>query len=202
MKRSAKLIIGDREYDQPTVPAWQRSNGQYIAGHAELDGTDKAATDAEHKWGCGRLRLLVDPALREKFDRQRYLLNQAVWHGDLEAVRTQAKRMRAAWAALDKAATDAGRAPQPPTVWEVVLDDGSVAAVVQTDHDASQVIAEGRGMAVYTLAEIGRLLSGFPAIAKAKQTWDGASVVAVRQVGDPLDGIHDTRPTLDDALPF
>ena len=41
----------------------------------------------EAKWGCDRLRLLVGPELREKFDRQRYLLNQAIWHGDLEAVR-------------------------------------------------------------------------------------------------------------------
>ena len=110
--------------------------------------------------------------------------------------------MRAAWSALDKAATDTGQATRPLYVWEAILEDGSVAAIVQTDQDAAAVIAQGRAMAVYTMDEIGRLLSGFPALAKAKEVWNGASVVAVRVISDPLDGIHDTRPALDDEIPF
>lgn len=199
----SKLILGEREDDPDRRgPPWQRTNGMFLAGQSEVTETDTLAMAMERKWGAGRLRLLVGPELREKFDRQRYLLNQAIWHGELEEVRTQARRMRAAWSALDKAATDTGQATRPLYVWEAILEDGSVAAIVQTDQDAAAVIAQGRAMAVYTMDEIGRLLSGFPALAKAKEVWNGASVVAVRVISDPLDGIHDTRPALDDEIPF
>ena len=43
----------------------------------------------EDKWGNGRLRLLVSTELREKFDRQRYLLNMAVTNGALADVRAR-----------------------------------------------------------------------------------------------------------------
>jgi hypothetical protein len=49
-----------------------------IAGKAHLDGVDALAAEMERKWGCDRLRLLVAADLREKFDRQRYFLNQAI----------------------------------------------------------------------------------------------------------------------------
>ena len=41
---------------------------------------------------------------REKFDRQRYLVNQAIWHGELEDVRRETGRMVNAWLALDRVA--------------------------------------------------------------------------------------------------
>ncbi len=88
----------------------------------------------ETKWGAGRLRLLVTPELREKFDRQRYLLNAAIRYGDLEAVRREAKRMVTAWLALEKAATAAGKPAISPLVWEVALADGTVAAIVPSDE--------------------------------------------------------------------
>jgi hypothetical protein len=65
--------------------------------------------------GRDRLRLLVGPELREKFDRQRYLLNQAIWHGELEAVRRESGAWSCAWQALDRAAAAAGKAPLAPT---------------------------------------------------------------------------------------
>jgi ectoine hydroxylase-related dioxygenase (phytanoyl-CoA dioxygenase family) len=64
--------------------------------------------------GNREVRLLVSEELREKFDRQRLLYNQAVWHGDLEDVRPQSKRMVKAWRALDKAAEEAGAARPVP----------------------------------------------------------------------------------------
>src|SRR5258708_6557656 len=91
-----------------TEHSWARSAGTYIAGRAYLDGADETAAEMEAKWGCDRLRLLVGPELREKFDRQRYLLNQAIWHGELEEVRRESNRMVAAWLALDRAAESAG----------------------------------------------------------------------------------------------
>ena len=139
-----------------------------LAGRAYIDEADLTAAQMETRWGAGRLRLLVPPEMREKFDRQRYLLNAAIWHGDLDAVRREAKRMVTAWLALDKAATAAGKAAISPLVWEVALADGTVAAIVPSDEHARAVIAEGRAVAVYTLDEIARLLSAYPDIAKAK----------------------------------
>ena len=66
----------------PAERTWASTPGTYIAGQANIDGADKVAVEMEKKWGCDRLRLLVDTELREKFDRQRYLFNAAVWHGD------------------------------------------------------------------------------------------------------------------------
>jgi hypothetical protein len=183
--------------------SWARTNGTYIAGRAYLDGTDETACEMEARWGCDRLRLLVDAPLREKFDRQRYLLNQAIWHGELEAVRRESNRMVAAWLALDRAATAAGKLPLSPQVWEIPLEDGSVAAIVPDDAAAHGVIAEGRKVSVFTLEEIGRLLSNYPDIAKAKLTFPGATITAVRRsVEDPLKAIHDTQEKLDDPINF
>ena len=155
----------------------------------------------EQKWGVGRLRLLVDPELREKFDRQRYLLNQAIWHGDLEAVRREASRMTAAWMALDRAAEALGAPMLDPLVWwEVRLVNGTVAAIVKSLDDAKAVIAVDRRMVVYTLEEIGRILSHHTAVTEAKLTFPGATVEAVRRPTDPLDDIRDTLGGLDDPL--
>jgi len=187
--------------------SWARKPGTYIAGRAYLDGADETAAEMEAKWGCDRLRLLVSPELREKFDRQRYLLNQAIWHGELEAVRRESNRMVAAWLALDRAAVAAGKGALSPEVWEVPLSDGSVAAIVPDDAAAHGVISEGRKVSVFTLEEIGRLLSGYPDIAKAKLSFPGATITAVRRsVEDPLKAIQDTKEPLDvstgDAIGF
>lgn len=201
---AAAFVVDD---SRPTR-TWDRSHGLYLAGRAVLDEADAVAAEMEAKWGCGRLRLLVDADLREKFDRQRYLTNRAIWHGDLEDVRREAPRMVKAWRALDRAAVAAGHAPLDPLVWEVRLANGSVAAIVPDDHHANRVVAQGRAVSVYTLDEIGRLLDGYPALSKIKHAFPGASVEAVRRnVGDPLDAFADSGPALDeplveDAIPF
>jgi hypothetical protein len=183
--------------------SWARTHGTYISGRAYIDGADETASEMEAKWGCDRLRLLVAPDLREKFDRQRYLFNQAIWHGELEEVRREAGRMVNAWLALDRAATAAGKQPLAPEVWEVPLEDGSVAAIVQDYAQARSVVAEGRAVSVFTLEEIGRLLSNYPEVAKAKMVFPGATITAVRRsVDDPLDAVQDTDQPLDDPIGF
>jgi len=182
--------------------SWARSNGTYISGRAYIDGADETACEMEAKWGADRLRLLVSPELREKFDRQRYLFNQAIWHGDLEAVRRESGRMVNAWLALDAAATAAGKVGLSPKVWEIA-DEGRVIAIVPTDHDAAAVNADGREVVVYTLEEIGRLLRAYPDIAVAKQVFPGATVSEIRKsVEDPLNAIPDTKDDLNDEIGF
>lgn len=198
-----KPIIAGEMVAAPTPEprSWARNHATYIAGRAYLDGADKAAADMETKWGCGRLRLLVGPELREKFDRQRYLLNQAIWHGGLEDVRRESQRMVNAWMALDAAAEAQGASKLNPAIMEVVLDSGVVAAIVPDLQHAQFVKREDRRMDVYTLDEIGRLLSTFPTLAAIKESYPGAEVVRCkRSVDDPLDAIHDTEDGLEEAF--
>jgi hypothetical protein len=204
-KAKRDAILGDQIARPLGAPnSWSRTPGTMIAGRAYLDEADQTATEMEARWGVGRLRLLVSPELREKFDRQRYLLNQAVWHGVLEEVKRESMRMVKAWLALDRAAEDARRAKLSPQVWEVALADGSVAAIVPDHQHARQVVGDGRQVAVYTLEEIGRLLSEFPQIAKAKLIIPGTELVEVRprSLDDPLDAVVDSDAPLDDALDF
>jgi len=183
----------------PKPRRWDATHGEYIAGRAHLDGVDAMAVAMEAKWGNGRLRLLVTPELREKFDRQRYLLNGAINHGDLAAVIREATRMTTAWRALDTAAEQAGANQLPLGVLEVTLEDGSVVAIAQ-DYDSR--LAKGRAVAVYTLDEIGHILSRYQALNVVKLTWPGATVVRVnKSIPDPLDSLReatDLNDQLDD----
>lgn len=202
MAPNPKLVAGDHAATpEPDSRRWANSAGTYIAGRAYLDEADATAAEMETKWGADRLRLVVSPDLREKFDRQRYLLNQAIWGGELEDVRREAQRMVRAYLALDTAATQAGAERLPPMCWEIGLEDGTVAAIVPDNARAHLVKAEGRAISIYTLEEIARLLSKFPSLVKAKLTFPGAEVVAVRKsVDDPLQDWHDTALPLD-AVP-
>jgi hypothetical protein len=181
--------------------SWATTAGTYIAAQAHIAGADQVAVEMESKWGAGRLRLLVTAELTEKFDRQRYLFNQAIWHGDLEAVRRESGRMCTAWRALDSAAEKAGKNPMAREVWEVTLEDGTVAAIVRDKAHAGAVIGEGRKVAVYTLEEIAGLLAAYRGTIETKLTFPGATVTAVRTPhGDPLDRFADTDLPLDAVL--
>jgi hypothetical protein len=200
--KSKPVILGDTVASPTEEPrAWAKSHSTYISGRAYLDGADKAAADAETKWGCGRLRLLVSPELREKFDRQRYLLNRAIWHGQLEDVRRESQRMVNAYAALEAAAEAQGATKLDPAIMEVVLDSGVVAAIVPDLQHAQFIKREDRRMDVYTLEEVGRILSAFPTLAKIKESFPGAEVVRCkRSIDDPMDSIHDTDEDLEEAF--
>jgi len=211
MAKSERVTAGERSVIAPRPVEerqWARSYGTYIAGRSHLDEVDALAAEMELKWGVGRLRLLVPSDMRERFDRQRYLLNQAIWHGhDLEQVKVQSARMCRAWNALDAKAIELGAKPLDPLVWEVALDDGSVVAIVRDGYDGSgeqrqrDVDLAGRAVVVYTLEEIGRLLSLYPSIAKVKYAFPGARVETVRYtVQDPLDAFPGSERDLDAPL--
>lgn len=196
-KKKPVGVGGDR------APSWQSSPSVYIAGQEEVDSLDIVAVEMEEKWGVDRLRLLVPHELREKFDRQRYLTNQAVWHGELEDVRRECRRMIKAWMALDRAAEAAGASQVAGEVWECAGASGAVYALVRHPSDARAVKADGRRVQVYTLDEIANLLDQFPALAKVKDAFPGATVVRSRKIiGDPLEGIASSKAILDDPLPF
>lgn len=161
-----------------------------------LDGVEAARVESDRKWGVGRLELLVGDDLRARWRRQCATWRAAyedAWTSDyltrdqLLAVQAKAAAMQRGFAALDAAAEEAGHRPVAPWVWEVGLAGGEVAALVQTDAEASKVIAEGRYVVVYTLAEVGHVIDALPdALQLAKQTWPGAKVQPPRRVPNTL----------------
>ena len=174
---------------------WSEADWRRV--QSTVDGTDAVASEMEVRWGVGRLRLVVDDELRAKFDIQAKLWDDALWNGEQadDAV-YHGRAMARAWQALDHAATKMGRLPLDPDIWEVGLDDGSVAAITRTNAEAHAVVRQGRAIQVYTLDEIARLLSAFPEIVRAKDVFPGATVTAARQPlselpagGDDLPGI-------------
>ena len=140
----------------------------------------------ERKWGIGRLRLLVGDDLRRRFDSQAQKFNRAVHAYDPEAVEAAGPAMVRGWRALDEAATQAGAQPVSPEVWETVTDDGEVIAICRSNAEAAAVTRENRAMRVYTVDEVGRLLSGLDLLHAAKEVFPGATVTAAR-VGAHLD---------------
>jgi len=150
--------------------------------------------------------LLVPAELRERFDKQRFKFNAAIWHGDMEDVKREASRMITAWQVLARAAEAAGAPILSPEVWEVALADGSVVALVRSPEDAHAVVADGRRVMVYTLAELAIMLEQYQEVTKVKITFPGAEVVQIRRdVQDPLDSIRDgvsLDDSLDDILKF
>ena len=143
------------------------------------------------------MRLIVDDELRRKFDRQARLWNDALWEGPAAADAIyHGQAMARAWQALDRAAGEAGCAQLETEVWEVGLEDGTVAALVRTGAEAHEVVREGRAMKVYTMAEIGRLLDAFPEIIKAKDVFPGSIVTAVREPLPELPAGGDDLPEI------
>jgi len=188
---------------RPAAPDWQRSPGTYIAGQAALDEMDAVAIEMERRWGAGRLRMLVDVGLRERFDRQRYLVNHAIHHGDLEEVRVQSQRMVKAWQAADRVATEAAQPRLASGVWEIALANGRVLALARSASEAATYDAGGRDVELWTLEEVARMVEGGHFVQSVKRSFPGAVVVAVRStIDDPLLKLADSRAGLDDDIPF
>jgi hypothetical protein len=173
---------------------------------AHLDGVDHVAKEAEAEWGVDRLPMLVEAELRAKFYRQREKWREAMetaWgskmltRDQLDAAASKSAAMQRAWRALEVAATEAGHRSIRANVWEARLKDGSVVAVVQTNAEASKVLADGRHVNVYTMAEFANVIDALPeAIGMAKTVFPGAKFVVPEAAGDR------TWLRQGDAIPF
>src|SRR4051794_2148307 len=101
--------------------AWLTVPYFYTQGMPAIDGVNHRAEELTHKWGTGRLRLLVPNELREKFDSQRARLNTAITAGTIADLKAECERMLRAWDALDRKAAEIGATQIEPDAWEVVL---------------------------------------------------------------------------------
>jgi hypothetical protein len=178
---------------------------------AYFQGVEEARRECEAKWGVGRVELLASDDLRARWRRQCASWSEAyeaAWtggfltQGALQLVADKSAAMKRGYAALDAAAEEAGHRPISPWVWEVMLADGSVAALVQTNAEAGHVIASGRFLVVYTLAEVGNVISALPqALQLAKQAFPGARFQPPRAPVVDVMGAGPWRPE-GDEIPF
>lgn len=158
---------------------------------ALIDGVDEIARRMEGKWGMGRLPLLVSTDTRAKFYAAGEKFNEAlqacyggkvITRDMLDHVKAKGAVMERAWAALDAQAEAADHKAQDPDVWETVLSDGSILAVVQTNADASKVLRDGRNTNVWTMDEIAKAVEAFPDVVRSmKDAFGDVKVSAVRE---------------------
>ncbi len=165
-----------------------------------LNRVDAIAREMERKWGYGRLMALVPDELALRFWSQHDKMKAALQSGDQKEAHLQCDRMANAWRALDGAATQAGHEPISPTIFEAGLSDGTVIGVVADEDAALAADPAGRKMQIYTMKEIARLLEGFPAIAKLKSEFPGATVTGARESMPPSVTWLSANP--EDELPF
>jgi hypothetical protein len=165
---------------QPLSPATEAMAPAAYRIRAMVDGLDQLALDMERKWGVDRLRLLVSDFLRARFDEQKDRLDAALRSGEERYVAAQVEGMRRAWAALDRAAQDAGASPLAPQVWECVLPStGEIISLVRSGDEAHDVAREGR---VFTTAEIALLIEALgEGVLSVKQKFPGATVTGIRR---------------------
>jgi hypothetical protein len=152
-----------------------------------LNRLDALAREMERKWGHGRLLALVPDDLAERFLSQHRKMRAALQAQDFKQAVCEIDRMANAWRALDSVAERSGASVISPIVWETLLSDGTVVAIVRDDDEAHAVDPVDRKMRVYTLDEIARLIEGFPQIAAIKDEFPGATVKDVRERVPPPD---------------
>jgi hypothetical protein len=163
-------------------------SGIAMAIQGLVQSVDLLTDMLERKWGVGRLRLLVDDVLRERFDRQWRKWQAAYGAQDLDAVRAHSEAMRRAWNALDQAAIAAGHTPMAPEVWETRMPDGVVLAIVRGPAEQNLLArrpAEGdaRAREVWSLDEIGRIVCAWEGrnwVDAVRAEFPGAKVEALR----------------------
>jgi hypothetical protein len=152
---------------------------------AAISGLDHIADTLELTWGVGRLELLVSDLTRSRFLKQRRNLDQALEFGTVADIEVHAAGMVRAWQAIDTEAKAGGMLPLDPNIWEIRLADGSVVHLVRTITEAHKVAREGRRGSVWSLDEIGNIISNHKELIAVKEVFPGATVSAARTMPPP-----------------
>ena len=161
------------------VPAWQLSEHSKAMGALAARGADELAQAMHLKWGTHRLRLLVSEPLRAKFDSQAAKWHRALREGQLDDVQREAKRMAAAWLALDREATALG-CTADPKIWEIHLKDGTLLRLVQSTEEIFR-LPRTKGTVVWSLEEVAQLIDAQPSVVSQIKQHFGADLVKVPQ---------------------
>lgn len=183
---------------------WGHQQANFLDGQQALAEVDALAMRLESEWGVGRLRMLVPPDLRGRFDSQRMKFALSQQRGDLADLKLQCARMASAWKALEAAARAAGATPAPES-WECALADGGVMVLVRDALDVGRVrVGKRKNVQIWSLEEVARFIDAQPdAIRGLKAVFRGAVVESVQAsqsaAPEPSAG---AQADFDDPIPF
>lgn len=172
-----------RKHDRITYSG--ASKEEIMADHAALP-FDRAAREANAKWGINRLPELVPPEMALKFGGAVAHLNQAISDGKPEEAAAAAHNAMRGLAAMDLIATEAGHRPALPEAWQLEVD-GKPACIVRDMALWPAVEAATPGLRIYSLSEVALALAHYGGMVSAvKAAWPGAQIVP-RVSGDDGD---------------
>jgi hypothetical protein len=165
---------------------------------------DELANQMERRWGVDRLPRLVTPETAARFQHWADKLNAAIEAG-ADNVTELAGIVERGWRAMDQEATARGSFPLPPACYSVDLRPQGLGIVEIADDQTHataliwQAKAEGRTVAVWTLAEVATVLALHGVAHKAKEVFPGALVTALPAEHRPGKRRADD---LNDEIPF
>ncbi len=121
---------------------------------------DQVATSMEAKWGIGTLERIVPDGLREKWERQRDKLNDAIERKSVVDVGRHVEATIKGWAALEAEAIKARASRPDAEYWEIKSDKGNLYRIVKNRADVAAVAAMdgGDSVRVWSLEEVARVL--------------------------------------------
>lgn len=164
---------------------------RYVVEDVEREFGEKART-----WGHGRLWHLLGNAERAKFERQIGKWDDALISGDLDRIKAIGEGTIRGLRYLDKQARAAQCPEWPVRYIEVVLADGTSAAIVADEADTAHIPA---GALVFTAAEIAAMIDDLePTVLALKRQLPGAYVSGIRKL---VRGGASGQP-FDDSIPF
>lgn len=137
---------------------------------------DRKRDEIEKVWGVDRLPYLVSDETRAKWWRAIGALNQAIYDGDVEKVRSLVDNLVVGFDRLFVEAQERAAQPLEPEIWETMLEDGRTLKIVRTWPERAYRPQKDDQAVSYTLEEIGRLVASLPLLNAVKKQWPGATV--------------------------
>ncbi len=142
---------------------------------------NRAAREADMKWGVDRLAELVSPASADKYGSALAKLHIAIDANNPEDVAARAAVLIRGLAAMDAEATAAGHKPTPPDAWQCVVD-GQPGVIIRDSHAWPLAQEAHPGLRIWTIEEVQNALAAYgPMVADVKRTFPGAVVTAIRK---------------------
>ena len=183
-----------------TVARWERGwtykpmrGGETDPAYThEVAATNRAISDADLKWGRGRLPLIVSADLGERFQAQFTRWLAACHQGSIEEVRAHGGAMRRAYVLMDQEATRAGAKPMVARSVDGIDSTGRRVVVVM---DPTDLTDQGDGAEVWTMEALIGLIEANrdPVVDAALEAFPGGVIEDYRlreewdeKIGDPI----------------
>lgn len=156
---------------------------------------DKVVSGYESRWGIDRLPDLVGQELRERFELQCDRLNKAIRECNADEVEKLVPVSCRAYAALERAAIEAGAKELTGEAFEAAIPSGGVLCITRSDYEAVKVAKERPDAVVWSVEEVARVIDAYDA---AKLM----SLVKAKMPDAIFKGMETKGGNLNDDVPF